>query len=140
MRPRICPTAPVATNVYTPNEENGWLCWCCTASAAFSWRQARAEDYSETLAFVRLLNALLRASAGGAPLPDGAAAAFAQFAGHVREDVLGQLNQRGYKCGVNSPLTTTQTPRASRRAGIRDSSPAEADSRHQHITTRWQRR
>ncbi len=61
------------------------------------FRQARAEDYSETLAFVRLLNALLRASAG-APLPDGAAAAFAQFAGHVREDVLGQLNQRGYKC------------------------------------------
>ena len=60
--------------------------------------QSRAEDYSETLAFVRLLNALLRASAGGAPLPDGAAAAFAQFAGHVREDVLGQLNQRGYKC------------------------------------------
>lgn len=47
---------------------------------------------------MRLLNTLLRASGGGLPLPDSAAQAFAQFAGHVREDVLGQLNQRGYKC------------------------------------------
>ena len=49
---------------------------------------------------MRLLNTLLRASNNGAPLPDGAAQASAQFAGHVREDVFGQLNQRGYKCAA----------------------------------------
>ena len=77
-------------------------------SGPVSFEQARAEDYSETLAFVRLLNALLRATGvGGAPLPDGVAAASAQFAGHVREEVLGQLNQRGYRCGIE-PFSTQQ--------------------------------
>ena len=46
---------------------------------------------------MRLLNTLVRACGRG-PLSDDAARAFALFAGHVRDDVLGQLNQRGYKC------------------------------------------
>jgi hypothetical protein len=52
---------------------------------------------------VRLLNTLVRASATG-PLSDDAARAFALFAGHVRDDVLGQLNQRGYKCAFGCEI------------------------------------
>ncbi len=57
--------------------------------------QARAEDYTETLAFVRLLNTLLVAS-GDRPLADGGRA-FATFARHVREDVLAAIGQRAHK-------------------------------------------
>lgn len=53
--------------------------------------QARAEDYSEALAFVRLLNALWR-SGGGAALADGGRST-AHLTKFVREDLLGTLFQ-----------------------------------------------
>ncbi len=56
--------------------------------------QARAEDYAEVLAFVRLLNALLRAS-GEALLDQGRP--YAHFTQFVRADVLGQLHGRAYR-------------------------------------------
>ena len=56
--------------------------------------QARAEDYTETLSFVRLLNTLLRASG---PLLTEEGRTAAVFAQHVREDVLGQAGQRSYR-------------------------------------------
>lgn len=56
--------------------------------------QARAEDYSETLAFIRLLTALLEASHD--TLPD-AGRPYAHFAEFVRLNVLGAVNQRGYR-------------------------------------------
>ena len=58
-------------------------------------RQARAEDYTETLAFVRLLNVLLVATGEG-PLPDGGRPA-AVFVRHVRRDVLAALGQRAHR-------------------------------------------
>ncbi|KAK9829639.1 hypothetical protein WJX72_007011 [[Myrmecia] bisecta] len=56
--------------------------------------EARAEDYSETLAFLKLLNNLLRSS--GTLLPDEGRP-FAHFTQFVKDDVLGQLMQRAYK-------------------------------------------
>lgn len=56
--------------------------------------QARAEDYSETLAFVRLLTCLLRASAGNL-LDQGRP--YAHFEEFVRLELLGLINQRGYR-------------------------------------------
>ena len=56
--------------------------------------QARAEDYIETLAFVRLLTVLLKASGGALP-DDGRP--YAHFQDFVRHDLLGQINQRGYR-------------------------------------------
>eukprot|EP00887_Chlorella_sp_A99_P002898 scaffold6.g2898.t1 len=56
--------------------------------------EARAEDYSEALAFVRLLNTLWRASGPG--LPD-AGRGVAHFSKFVREDVLSSVFQRAYK-------------------------------------------
>jgi hypothetical protein len=53
--------------------------------------QARAEDYSEALAFVRLLNALWR-SGGGAALADGGRCT-AHLTKFVREDLLSTLFQ-----------------------------------------------
>jgi hypothetical protein len=57
--------------------------------------QARAENYIESIAFVRLLNALLKASGGALP-DDGRP--YAHFQDFVRLELLGQINQRGYKC------------------------------------------
>jgi hypothetical protein len=54
--------------------------------------EARAEDYSEALAFVRLLNALWRA--GGADLPDEGRGV-AHLSKFVREDLLGTAFQVG---------------------------------------------
>lgn len=62
---------------------------------AISPVQARAEDYTETLAFVRLLNTLLRTSSSVLLPEEGRAAAI--FAQHVRDDVLGQIMQRSYR-------------------------------------------
>lgn len=58
--------------------------------------QARAEDYSETLAFVGLLNALLGASEG--LLPEHGRL-YAQFVEFVRVDLLGNISQRSYRWG-----------------------------------------
>ncbi len=57
--------------------------------------QARAEDYLESIAFVRLLNVLLKASGGA--LPDEGRS-YGHFQEFVRQELLGQINQRGYKC------------------------------------------
>ena len=56
--------------------------------------QARAEEYSETLAFVHLLNSLLKAA--GTYLPDQGRP-YAHFAEFVRLELLGQIGQRGYR-------------------------------------------
>jgi hypothetical protein len=56
--------------------------------------QAREENYVEVLAFVRLLNELLRVS--GDALPDKGRA-YAHFAQFVRDDVLGHLAQRVFR-------------------------------------------
>ncbi len=61
--------------------------------------EARAEDYCEALAFVRLLNALLAASGGG--LPDGGRP-YAHFSAFVRVTVLGSLHQRAFRCAPRS--------------------------------------
>ncbi|KAL4853554.1 Nuclear pore complex protein NUP205 [Chlorella vulgaris] len=55
--------------------------------------EARAEDYSESLAFVHLLNALWR---GGAQMADDGRGV-AHFTRFVRDDVLGTAFQRAYK-------------------------------------------
>ena len=55
--------------------------------------QARAEDYSEAVAFVRLLNALWRAG-GGAAAPDGGRAV-AHLTKFVRDELLGTAFQVG---------------------------------------------
>ena len=65
-----------------------------TADGARPLLQARAEDYSETLAFVRLLSALMQASGG--VLPDEGRP-YAHFAEFVRLDLLGRISQRGYR-------------------------------------------
>ena len=57
--------------------------------------QARAEDYCEAVAFVRLLNALWRSS-GGAELADEGRSV-AHFTKFVREDLLGTAFQRAYR-------------------------------------------
>lgn len=57
--------------------------------------QARAEDYSEALAFVRLLNALWRGG-GGAELADEGRGV-AHFTRFVREDLLGTVFQVGVR-------------------------------------------
>ncbi len=57
--------------------------------------QARAEDYSETLAFVRLLNSLLKAA--GTHIPEQGRP-YAHFEEFVRLELLGQVSQRGYRC------------------------------------------
>jgi len=73
--------------------------------------QARAEDYMETIAFVRLLNVLLKASGGAMP-DDGRP--YAHFQDFVRLELLGQINQRGYKyaalsrCHANKPMLYDQ--------------------------------
>lgn len=58
--------------------------------------QARAEDYTETLAFVRLLNVLAAAGGEAAASVDGGRPASA-FARHVRRDVLAAIHQRAHK-------------------------------------------
>lgn len=67
--------------------------------------QARAEDYSETLAFIRLLNALLAAAPGG---PPGGGRQYAHLTEFVRVDVLGQLSQRGYRQASSSMANSQQ--------------------------------
>ena len=57
--------------------------------------QARAEDYCEAIAFVRLLNALWR-SGGVAELAD-AGRQVAHLTKFVREDLLGTAFQRAYR-------------------------------------------
>ncbi|KAK9838304.1 hypothetical protein WJX81_003260 [Elliptochloris bilobata] len=56
--------------------------------------EARAEDFAEALAFVRLLNALLRAS--GSALPDGGRP-YAHFTAFVLVEILGSLHQRAFQ-------------------------------------------
>ena len=56
--------------------------------------QARAEDFSETLAFVRLLNALWKAS--GSSIHD-AGRPYAHFTQYVLHTILAPINQRRYK-------------------------------------------
>ena len=56
--------------------------------------ESREEDFAEALAFVRLLNALMRA-AGGA-LPDSGRP-YAHFTAFVRVEVLGSLHQRAFR-------------------------------------------
>lgn len=53
------------------------------------------EDYSETLAFLELINALLT-TLGPAGLPEGAIG-IAHYTQFVLQHVVGQLWQRGYK-------------------------------------------
>ena len=62
------------------------------------------ENYTELVAFVGLLNALLRAS--GASLP-GQGRPYAHFTNFVRVEVLGQLHQRAYRQGFFSLLKPT---------------------------------
>lgn len=68
--------------------------------------EARVEDFAEALAFVRLLNALLRASGGA--LPDGGRP-YAHLTAFVRVDVLGSLHQRAFQCAC---LPVCSFPRA----------------------------
>ena len=56
--------------------------------------QARAEDYSEAVAFVRLLNALWRGAGGAAPDGGRGVGHYSKF---VREELLGTAFQRAYK-------------------------------------------
>ena len=56
--------------------------------------QSRAEDYSETLAFVRLLNALWRSS--GLSIQDGGRP-YAHFSQFVLNSVLVPIGRRHYK-------------------------------------------
>lgn len=56
--------------------------------------QSRAEDYSETLAFVRLLNALWKAS--GPSIHDGGRS-YAHFSQFVLTNVLLPVSRRQYK-------------------------------------------
>jgi deoxyribodipyrimidine photolyase len=56
--------------------------------------QARSESYVETVAFVKLLNVLLKA-AGNALTAQGRP--YSHFTQFVRAQVLGQLNQREYR-------------------------------------------
>lgn len=56
--------------------------------------QARAEDYSETLAFVRLVNALWKASGPG--IHDGGRS-YAHFSLFVLNSVLVLIGRRQYK-------------------------------------------
>lgn len=56
--------------------------------------QSRAEDYSETLALVRLLNALWKAS--GPSIYDGGRG-YAHFSVFVLESVLAPIGRRQYK-------------------------------------------
>jgi hypothetical protein len=57
--------------------------------------QARAEDYCEAVAFVRLLNALWRSSAGAELADEGRG--LAHVTKFVREDLLGTAFQRAYR-------------------------------------------
>ena len=59
--------------------------------------EAREEDFAEALAFVRLLNVLMRASGGA--LPD-AGRPYAHFTAFVRVEVLGSLHQRAFRCAA----------------------------------------
>ena len=86
--------------------------------------EARAEDYCEALAFVRLLNALLAASGDG--LPDGGRP-YAHFSAFVRVTVLGSLHQRAFRCvpsGIGARPKAQARGRASgqRRAAGRSGS------------------
>ena len=56
--------------------------------------QGKEQDYSETLAFVRLLNLLWKSSSG---VPDFGRP-YAHFTYFVLHDVLGLLHQRAYRC------------------------------------------
>lgn len=56
--------------------------------------QARAEEYSEVVAFVGLLNTLMKAS--GTTIP-GQGRPYSHITQFVRAEVLGQLHQRAYR-------------------------------------------
>ena len=71
--------------------------------------QSRAEDYSETLALVRLLNALWKAS--GPSIYDGGRG-YAHFSMFVLESVLAPIGRRQHKyvpiplsCPLHYPVT-----------------------------------
>ncbi|KAL4457392.1 hypothetical protein ABPG75_012257 [Micractinium tetrahymenae] len=59
--------------------------------------EARAEDYSEAVAFVRLLNALWRGGGSGGAGPADEGRSVAHFTKFVRDDLLGTAFQRAYK-------------------------------------------
>ena len=81
---RACPSLPAPR-----------LPFPCLPACLPACLQARAEDYCEAVAFVRLLNALWR-SGGGAELADEGRGV-AHFTKFVREDLLGTAFQRAYR-------------------------------------------
>ncbi len=68
--------------------------------------QAKEQDYSETLAFVRLLNQLWKSSAS---LPEYGRS-YAHFTYFVLNDVLGSLHQRAYRCALSALKTCPLVP------------------------------
>ena len=60
----------------------------------------RSQRYPETLAFVKLLNALLKGA--GARLPDYGFA-YRHYTHFVRVNVFGLIAQRAYRCGLPLP-------------------------------------
>ncbi|KAL4441042.1 hypothetical protein ABPG77_010473 [Micractinium sp. CCAP 211/92] len=59
--------------------------------------EARAEDYSEAIAFVHLLNALWRGGGSGSTAPADDGRSVAHFTKFVRDDLLSTAFQRAYK-------------------------------------------